>query len=99
MSQPLTIVAIVRAKPGTEAALRAAQERLVADTLSEDGCLRYELHQSVDDGRVLIFVESWRSDAAWRAYMSGGAMQRFQAAGVGDHFAGFELHRMMRVAG
>lgn len=34
---PLTIIAITTAKPGREAALGAAQEKLVAETLVEDG--------------------------------------------------------------
>lgn len=63
---PLTIIAITTAKPGKEAALAAVQEKLVAETLIEDGCLRYELHQSLDDGRVRIFVETWESEAQWR---------------------------------
>lgn len=96
---PLTIIAITTAKPGKEAALGAAQEKLVTETLAEDGCLGYELHQSLDDGRVRIFVESWESEAQWRAHMEGAAMQRFQANGVGDYFADFALHRLTRVAG
>lgn len=96
---PLTIIAITTAKPGKEAALGAAQEKLVAETLAEDGCLRYELHQSLDDGRVRIFVETWQSEAQWRAHMQGAAMQRFQASGVGDYFADFALHRLTKLAG
>jgi len=96
---PLTIIAITVAKPGRQRALRAAQEQLVAETLREDGCLRYELSQSIDDDRILIFVESWESEAKWRAHMDGAAMRRFQTAGVGDHFADFALHRMTKVAG
>ncbi|MER9677273.1 putative quinol monooxygenase [Mesorhizobium sp. M0208] len=100
MSQsPLTVIAITTAKPGKEAALGAAQEKLVAETLLEDGCLRYELHQSLDDGRVRIFVETWASEDEWRAHMDGAAMQRFQASGVGDYFADFALHRLTKVAG
>ncbi|MER8872477.1 antibiotic biosynthesis monooxygenase [Mesorhizobium sp. M0622] len=100
MSQsPLTVIAITTAKPGKEAALGAAQEKLVAETLLEDGCLRYELHQSLDDGRIRIFVETWESEAEWRAHMDGAAMQRFQARGVGDYFADFALHRLTKVAG
>lgn len=98
-NMPLTIIAITTAKPGKEAALGAAQERLVAETLLEDGCLRYELHQSLDDGRVRIFVESWESEAQWRAHMEGAAMQRFQAGGTGEYFADFALHRLTRIAG
>jgi quinol monooxygenase YgiN len=95
----LTIIAITTAKPGKEAALGAAQEKLVGETLLEDGCLRYELHQSLDDGRVRIFVETWESEAQWRAHMEGAAMQQFQASGVGDYFADFALHRLVKVAG
>ncbi|MBB4277590.1 putative quinol monooxygenase [Rhizobium mongolense] len=95
----LTIIAITTAKSGKEAALGAAQEKLVTETLAEDGCLRYELHQSLDDGRVRIFVETWASEDQWRAHMQGAAMQRFQASGVGDYFADFALHRLAKVAG
>lgn len=87
-NSPLTIIAIT-----------TAQEKLVGETLLEDGCLRYELHQSLDDGRVRIFVETWESEAQWRAHMEGAAMQRFQASGVGDYFADFALHRLLKVAG
>lgn len=96
---PLTIIAITTAKSGKEAALGAAQEKLVAETLAENGCLRYELHQSLDDGRVRIFVETWESEAQWHTHMQGAAMQRFQASGVGEYFADFALHRLTKVTG
>lgn len=95
----LTVIAITTAKPGKEGVLGAAQEKLAAATLSEDGCLRYELHQSLDDGRVRIFVETWESEAKWRAHMDGDAIKRFQAEGVADWFAEFTLHRLYKVAG
>jgi quinol monooxygenase YgiN len=98
-SAPLTIIAITTAKPGKGELLGAAQEKLVTETLAEDGCLRYELHQSLDDGRIRIFVETWESEAKWRAHMEGAAMQRFQGSGVGDYFADFSLHRLTKVAG
>ena len=93
-STPLTLVAIATALPGQEKKLRAAQERLVAETVKESGCLRYELHQSVEDGHVLVFVETWASEADWRAHMQGGAIQRFHASGAGNLFQDFSLIRM-----
>jgi quinol monooxygenase YgiN len=48
----LTIVAITTAVAGKESILRAAQEQLVADTVKEPGCLRYELNQSLDFDRA-----------------------------------------------
>jgi quinol monooxygenase YgiN len=95
---PLTIVALATAAPGRKKALRAAQEALVAETVAEPGCLRYELHQSLEDGRILVFVESWASEAAWRAHMQAPAIRRFQASGAGRLIQDFTLHRMALVA-
>ena len=39
-SSPLGILAITVAAPGKHAALRAAQEKLVAETVKEAGCVR-----------------------------------------------------------
>jgi quinol monooxygenase YgiN len=97
-AQPLVIIAITVAVAGKEAELREAQEALVAASLKEDGCLRYELNQSLEDGRVLLFVETWESHAKWRAHMEGEAMRRFLATGAGDWIQERTLHQMARVA-
>src|SRR5215469_2841187 len=100
MSTPsLTIVAITTAVAGKEKALRAAQEKLVAETLAEPGCLRYELNQSLDDGRVLIFTEQWASESEWRAHMEDRAIRRFAQSGAPNLIADFQLFRLNTVAG
>jgi quinol monooxygenase YgiN len=93
-SSPLTIVAITTAAPGKEEHLRAAQEKLVAETVKESGCLRYELHQSLEDRRVLVFVESWESEEQWRAHMQGAAIKRFHASGASNLIQDFSLFRL-----
>jgi quinol monooxygenase YgiN len=97
-SSPLTIVAVTTAAHGKENDLRAAQEKLVEETGEESGCLRYELHQSLEDKRVLVFVESWESEEQWRAHMQGAAIQRFHASGASDLIQDFSLFRMHLVA-
>ena len=96
---PLSIVAIATAVPGQEATLRSAQEQLVAETIKEPGCLRYELHQSREDSRVLVFVETWASEAQWRAHMEGAAVKRFHASGASKLIVDFSLLQMSLVAG
>ena len=96
---PLTIVAIATAAPGQQAMLRAAQEQLVAESINEPGCLRYELHQSREDSRVLVFVETWASEALWRAHMEGAAIKRFHASGASKLIVDFSLLQMSLVAG
>jgi quinol monooxygenase YgiN len=97
-ASPLTIIAIATALPGREAELLVAQKQLVTDTVRERGCLRFELHQSLDNGRLLIFVESWQSEALWRAHMQGAALERWRATGAANLIADFALHRMALVA-
>jgi len=55
MSEPLTIVARVRAKLGQEARLLQELERLPAPTRAEAGCLSYDLHQSQSDPALFLF--------------------------------------------
>jgi quinol monooxygenase YgiN len=83
-ASPLTIVAIITAVAGKEKALRAAQQKLVAETVREPGCLRYELNQSLDDARVLIFTERWASEHEWRASSLIEDFSLFRMATVGD---------------
>jgi quinol monooxygenase YgiN len=99
MPTQLNILAILTAAPGAEAKLRAAQEILVADTLREAGCIRYELNQSLDDGRVVVFIETWASEAAWKAHMQGEAIARFRASGAGDLIVDRRILRLTPVAG
>lgn len=97
MTKPLNILAINTAVKGAEVRLRAAQEILVAETVTEPGCLRYELNRSLDDGRILVFLESWASEDAWRAHMQGAAIRRFQMSGAPNLIADFQLHRLAPV--
>ncbi len=99
MPTPLNIIAIITAAPGAESKLRAAQEILVADTLREEGCIRYELNQSLDDGRVVVFIETWASEELWQAHMQGAAIAKFRESGGGDLVVDRKILRLTPVAG
>jgi quinol monooxygenase YgiN len=68
MSEPLTIIARVRAKPGQEARLLQELKRLLAPTRAEAGCLNYDLHQSQSDRGLFVLYENWTSQAALDAH-------------------------------
>ena len=92
--KPLAILAISTAKPGMTEKLRAEQLKLVTETRKEAGCLRYELQQSLEDGRTLIFVETWESEALWQAHMDGPAIAKFRASGARDCIEMFTLYKL-----
>jgi quinol monooxygenase YgiN len=63
MSEPLTLVARVRAKTGKEARLRQELQGLVSPTRAEAGCLRYDLHESKTEPGWFLLYEMWKSEA------------------------------------
>lgn len=83
----LQVVAIITAKAGSEDIVRNALTDLVEPTRGEDGCVSYELSQSVVDPTVFVTVESWASQADLDAHMQTPHIEAAFAA-AGDHMAG-----------
>jgi quinol monooxygenase YgiN len=55
------VVATLTIKPGSLEALRAPAAACIAETLKEEGCIAYELFESLSDPQKLIFVEKWET--------------------------------------
>ena len=63
-NKPYTLVFIFKAKTGKEEELRQTLQNLIAPTLSEEGCIAYQLHQSLDNPSEFMFYESWMNPEA-----------------------------------
>ena len=63
MSQPLTLIARLTAKPEYAEILGEALQGMVAPTRAEDGSIDYVIHRDNDDPCVWILYENWRSRA------------------------------------
>lgn len=57
----LTVVAIIKAKPGKEAALRSELLALIPITRKEPGFINYDLHVSTGNPGHFMFHENWTS--------------------------------------
>ncbi|WP_429080549.1 putative quinol monooxygenase [Aeromonas bivalvium] len=68
MSSPITVIAELEAKPEFAAECRAALDPLIAATLQEPGCLRYQLHQSLESPHGWMLYEEWESESALLAH-------------------------------
>ena len=73
MSEIIHLVATLAAKPGQEAALRAALTGILAQVRAEPGCLRYDLHRDRDDPARFVMLESWIDAAALEAHGKAAA--------------------------
>jgi len=65
----LNVVAVLKAKAGSEAILQKALTSLVKPTRAEEGCISYELFQSAADATTFITVERWQSQSDLDAHM------------------------------
>jgi len=44
-------------------------KELVEETRKEDGCIKYEMHQDVNDKAILTMIEEWESQEALDKHM------------------------------
>ena len=68
MSVPVIVIAQLDAKPEFAAQLRAALTPLIAASQQEAGCLRYQLHQSLDNPQSWMLHEEWENEDALIAH-------------------------------
>jgi quinol monooxygenase YgiN len=74
----IILVAMIKAQPGQEEAVKQVLETLVEPTRKETGCLCYDLHQSKSDKTQFMFYEQWATKAAFDAH---GKMPYMKALG------------------
>jgi quinol monooxygenase YgiN len=60
----VTLIVILRAREGQETLLEAELRALVSPSRKEEGCLRYNLHRSIDTPGALLLHEVWTSREA-----------------------------------
>ncbi|BBD59025.1 hypothetical protein NIES2109_18040 [Nostoc sp. HK-01] len=61
--QQVTVTARLKVKQGLEDRFRQEFEPVIALTRSEDGCINYDLHQSIEDPSLFLLHENWASQA------------------------------------
>lgn len=70
MTHTLTIVAAFIAKPGQGMQLRDALSAMIAPSLAEDGCIRYQPLTDPSSPDRMILIEEWADGAALERHFS-----------------------------
>lgn len=76
------VIATLRARPEKLSGLLDAARIVIAATRKEDGCVSYDLHQSITDPDQLVFVERWTSREALAKHFDAAHMVPWRAAGA-----------------
>jgi quinol monooxygenase YgiN len=73
----VTVFALVKAKPGMEETVEQELSALVGPTRAEEGCINYDLHQSLDDKGHFRFYENWTSKELLDRHLQSAHVKRF----------------------
>ena len=65
MSDQTTIVCRVLAKPEKRELVKKVLLTLVDHTLTEEGCINFDLHQDNENKNLFICYENWESKEDW----------------------------------
>ena len=74
------VIATLRVKREKLSTLLEAARAVIAATRKEDGCIFYDLHQSVTDPDQVVFVERWASREALGKHFEAPHMVPWRAA-------------------
>lgn len=93
MSQKLTIVANIHAKPDQVELVKNELLKLIEVTRAEAGCINYDLHQDNENPAHFMFYENWETRELWQAHMSNQHLADYVAAteGAVDQFVVNEM--------
>jgi quinol monooxygenase YgiN len=75
----VTVFALVKAKPGLEEAVKQELSALVGPTRTEEGCINYDLHQSLEQKGHFRFYENWTSKELLDRHLQSAHVKRFIA--------------------
>jgi quinol monooxygenase YgiN len=78
-TKTLTVVAMLKAKPGQESVLRQELLALIPTTRKEPGCVNYDLHQAKDNPAAFLFHENWTSQKHLDEHLARPHLQAFFA--------------------
>jgi quinol monooxygenase YgiN len=57
----INLTVIIKSKPEYREGLKSVLKNLVGNSTKEAACLRYDLHQNIEDPNVFIFHEIWKN--------------------------------------
>jgi quinol monooxygenase YgiN len=75
----VTLVVVLRPKPGQETLLEAELRALVAPTRREEGCIRYDLHRAIEPLGALLLHEVWATRESHRLHTQTPHFLRWDA--------------------
>ena len=79
MDHKVTVVARFKAVEGMDQKLKELLLTLIEPSRSDEGCIKYELHQAINDPALFIFYEIWQSKEHLDKHSATSHVQHFRS--------------------
>jgi quinol monooxygenase YgiN len=79
MDHKVTVVARFKAVEGMDQKLKELLLTLIEPSRSDDGCIKYELNQSINDPAIFIFYEIWQSKEHLEKHSTTSDVRHFRS--------------------
>ncbi|MDN3377241.1 MULTISPECIES: putative quinol monooxygenase [unclassified Pseudoalteromonas] len=89
----LTVVANIVAHQDKTELVKNALFKLIDETRKEPGCIRYELHQDVDNSSHFIMYEQWKTTQLWSEHTQTEHIKAYSAT-VEGAIAHFTINKL-----
>jgi quinol monooxygenase YgiN len=76
--EPISVIAYLEVKPGTEDAFRRELAVVIAATRAEAACINYDFHQSAEQPTRFVAYENWTSMAGLDQHAKSDHIQTFR---------------------
>lgn len=74
------LTAIIKVKPEFQKEMDTFLRSLPAQSIQEEACVAYDVHQSIDDENLYIFNEEWKSQEGLDSHNKQPYSQEFFAS-------------------
>jgi len=87
----LVCLAVFIAKEGEEKELIKDLHSLISLTHQEGGCIRYELNQSIENPKKIVFIEKWYDEDTFNKHCNTQYIKDFFKNGNPEHVETFNV--------
>ena len=78
MIMKINLTAIIQAKPEHIETVKSLLKDMVFNSIKEESCLQYDLHQSADDPHIFIFHEVWENETGFEKHNQQPYIEHFR---------------------
>ena len=93
----LNIVAIITANEDSVDLVKSEMMKMVPETLKEEGCFSYTLHQDMETPNTFVFYETWDCEESLQEHLKTPHVQNYISATSGC-IESFSMKRLNKIA-